>query len=172
MTLIQRWMSSTALILLCGGVAGWAQADDRGTRTPQPWPKVYMQECTACHVAYPASMLPAASWNRLMTGLEQHFGTDASIDPQDAARISHWLNSYADTSRHASQPVPEDRITRTKWFQREHRHIEPAVWRLPSVRSAANCVACHSAADQGRFNEHDLRFPAGLTPQQRTAWDD
>jgi hypothetical protein len=46
------------------------------------------------------------------------------------------------------------------------------VWKLPSVKSAAQCAACHGDADQGRFDERALRLPAGLSASQRRAWND
>ena len=36
----------------------------------------------------------------------------------------------------------------------------------------ANCATCHTGADQGHFNEHDLRIPAGLDVRARRAWND
>lgn len=156
-------------VMLASGVSH-ASEHERAARAPLP--KSYVQECAACHVAYPPSLLPKASWGRIMSGLDQHFGTDASLDEKDVRVIHQWLMSNADTRSRASPPVPEDRITRTAWFVREHRHIEPATWRLPSVRSAANCMACHSGADRGQFNEHDLRMPPGLSARQRAAWGD
>jgi hypothetical protein len=149
-----------------------AHADDDPRATPAPLPRVYVQECAACHLAYPAGMLPAASWRRLMGGLDRHFGTDATLDAQDLARISRWLGDNAAPAARHPVPVPDDRITRTGWFVREHRKIEPATWALPSVRSASNCAACHTQADRGRFNEHDLRMPLGLSARQRAFWSE
>ena len=40
-------------------------------------------ECSSCHIAYPARALPAASWKKIMSGLDKHFGVDASLAPQD-----------------------------------------------------------------------------------------
>lgn len=162
----------TGLALAFGAAPRAAQAGEHERTGGAPPPKTYVQECAACHVAYPPGMLPASSWGRLMTGLDKHFGTNASLDEKDVRFISQWLMSNADQRSRASDPVPQDRITRTAWFERKHRHIEPATWRLPSVRSASNCVACHAGADRGQFNEHDLRMPPGLSARQRNAWDD
>ncbi|MCE4557722.1 diheme cytochrome c [Pelomonas sp. P8] len=134
-------------------------------------PQAYVQECAACHVAYQPQMLPAASWARLMRSLDKHFGTDASLDAADVQQLSRWLQENAD--RRLTTPAPpEDRITRTTRFERKHRQIEPATWRLPSVRSASNCMACHTGADKGQYSEHALRMPEGLSARQRSAWDD
>ena len=135
------------------------------------WPKAYVQECAACHVAYPPHMLPAASWARLMGGLDKHFGTDASLDARDIQQLSSWLKENAD--RHLAVPAPpENRITGTAQFERTHRQIEPATWQLPSVRSKSNCMACHTGADKGQYSEHGLRMPQGLSARQRAAWND
>lgn len=165
------WIALTGLSLAATLAIGSAQAGEH-ERARVPLPKPYVQECAACHLAYPPGMLPAASWGRLMTGLDKHFGTNASLDEKDVRFISDWLMSNADTRHRASPPPPQDRITRTDWFQRKHRHIEAATWRLPSVRSASNCLACHAGAERGQFDDDDLRMPAGLSARQRAAWDD
>lgn len=165
------WIALTGLSLAATLAIGSAQAGEH-ERARVPLPKPYVQECAACHLAYPPGMLAAASWGRLMTGLDKHFGTNASLDEKDVRFISDWLMSNADTRHRASPPPPQDRITRTDWFQRKHRHIEAATWRLPSVRSASNCLACHAGAERGQFDDDDLRMPAGLSARQRAAWDD
>lgn len=142
-------------------VAGPAQADDERVARVPLLPK-YQQECAACHLAYPPGLLPAASWQRLMGGLPQHFGTDASLDAAAVKEIGQWLQAHAaDTRRSRAGAVapPEDRITRSAWFQREHREIVPATWARPAIKSAANCAACHTRAEQGDFDERTLRIP-------------
>jgi hypothetical protein len=119
----------------------------------------YQQECSACHLAYPPGLLPAASWQRVMTGLSKHFGTDASLDAATVREISSWLAAHAGTVK-AAQVVPaDDRITRSAWFSRKHHEVSAATWKLPAVKSAANCAACHIRSDQGDFNEHNVRIP-------------
>ncbi|GAP38776.1 Ni,Fe-hydrogenase I cytochrome b subunit [Piscinibacter sakaiensis] len=139
---------------------------------PPGAPPAYAQECGACHLAYPPGLLPARSWQRLAGGLDHHFGTDASLDAATAQSIATWLQAHAARGGRAAEEPPQDRITRAAWFQRKHRHIEPAVWTLPAVRGAAHCAACHEGAARGRFDDDALRQPAGLTPRQRRAWSD
>ena len=142
------------------------QADDdehgRGAaRTPLL--PAYQTECSACHVAFPPGLLPAASWQRLMAHLPRHFGTDASLDAATAKPIDAWLQAHAADStgsrRAAIAPPPEDRITRSAWFVREHREVAPAAWTRASVKSPSNCAACHTRADQGDFSERHIRIP-------------
>lgn len=145
---------------------------DSGRRMPYNVPAAYLQECAACHTAYPPGLLPAASWRRVMGGLEKHYGTDASLDAATVQQLSQWLQAYAGTYKRVREEPPEDRLTRSAWFEHKHRKIEPSTWKLASVKSPANCGACHTGADQGRFDEHDLRIPAGLDARARRAWND
>lgn len=151
--------------------AGSALAD-AGQGRPIKVPPAYTQECASCHAAYPPGMLPARSWQRVMGGLDRHYGTDASLDAATVQQLSGWLQAHAGTYKRVSEEPPQDRITRSAWFERKHRKVEPSVWKLPSVKSAANCAACHTGADQGRFDDDNLRMPEGLTLRQRRAWFD
>ena len=140
------------------GLAHPAFADgERAQRVPLL--PLYKQECAACHVAYPPGMLPAPSWQRLMNNLPRHFGTDASLDADALKQLSAWLDAHAGSGRRVREAPPEDRITRSSWFVREHDEIPAATWKKAAVKSASNCIACHTRADQGDFNEHDVRIP-------------
>jgi len=172
---IPRSVARTALFL-AGAVVALAAVPaaraDHGPLLPRDMPKAYLSECASCHTAYPPALLPAASWQRLMGGLKQHYGSDASLDPATVAQLSGWLQANAGTYKRVSEPPPQDRITRSAWFERKHRHVESAVWALPSVKTRANCAACHGGADQGRYDENELRYPAGLSLRQRWSWHD
>ncbi len=159
----------TAALVMLTGVPAHA---DSHRLMPRAVPSAYVQECAACHIAYPPALLPAASWQRVMTGLDKHYGTDASLDATTVAQLSAWLKTEAGTGKRAAEVPPQDRITRTAWFEHKHRKIDAPVWKLVSVKSAANCAACHSRADQGDFDERSLRVPAGVDARSRRAWND
>jgi hypothetical protein len=110
-------------------------------------------------MAYPPGMLPAASWQRLMIGLDRHYGTDASLEPAQVQQVSAWLQANAGTYKRVREAPPEDRITRSAWFVRKHREVDGAVWKRASIKSAAQCTACHVQAEQGNFDEHQVRVP-------------
>lgn len=152
-------MKRSLLLLLAGtGLAlatHLARADDDRESMRVPANPRYQAECAACHTAYPPALLPPASWQRIMKGLDRHYGTDASLDPDSVQALSAWL--VANAGRGA-EPA-EDRITRSRWFVREHREISDAVWKRASVRSPAQCAACHTQASRGVFSEHDVRIP-------------
>ena len=143
------------------GCAWSAQASEHehGERRAAAVPPAYAQECAACHVAFPARGLPAASWQRLMGQLGKHFGTDASLDAKTTAELTQYLVEHAGTGKRAQDKPEQDRMTRTAWFTREHREIGNAVWQRASIGKPSNCAACHAGAPQGRFSEHDVRIP-------------
>mgnify|MGYP003337774045 CR=1 FL=1 len=122
-----------------------------------PLDPLYVQECGSCHAPFPPALLPAESWQRLLGGLRKHFGTDASLEPAAQEALGRWLTANA-TTRRIEAPA-EDRITRTRWFQREHDEVPADAWRRPAVKNAANCAACHPAAAEGGYSERQVRIP-------------
>lgn len=154
------------------GLAAVASQADSDRTMPRQLPPAYSAECASCHIAYPPGLLPARSWQRLMGGLDRHFGTDASLDAATVQQLSGWLQANAGTGKRVTGEPPQDRITRSAWFERKHRKVDAPVWTLPSVKTAANCAACHPGAERGDFDEHGLRMPAGLGRGQQRAWND
>jgi Dihaem cytochrome c len=151
---------TAAMTLLYAAAPAFADGERAATRLPLL--PAYQQECSSCHIAYPPRMLPAASWQRLMNNLPRHFGTDASLDAATVSQISDWLQAHATIdarSRGNAASPPEDRITRSPWFVREHDEVTAATWQRPSVKSPSHCAACHTRAEQGDFSEHNIRIP-------------
>lgn len=133
------------------------------TTLGSPGYKLYQQECAGCHLAYPPGMLPPASWQRIMSSLSKHYSADATLDAPTVHELSTWLTaqSQAAAKRRAIDPPPQDRITRSAWFVHEHDEIELRVWQRPSIKSPANCMACHTQRADGTpsFSEHAVRIP-------------
>ncbi len=144
---------------LLAGMAIIAHEAMAGGKPIAPPNERFRSECGSCHVAYPPQLLAAPAWRRIMSQLEQHFGTDASVDPAAAADIAAYLERYSGSDRRTG-PTPDSlRITETRWFLHEHREVPAAVWNLPAVKSAANCAACHTSAEQSDFRERNIRIP-------------
>ncbi len=148
-------------LLLTGGMMSVAQAehDDDDERIPVAKNALWQTECGSCHVAYPPRLLPAESWRAVMSGLDKHFGSDASLDTKAAKEIGTFLEKNAGSSRYQSSGKPDLRITETRWFLREHDKVADRVWKNPKVNSPANCAACHTQADSGNYSEHSIRIP-------------
>lgn len=168
--------STTARNALVASVAALvalapAHADSAGMLR-RDTPSAYLQECASCHVGFPPGMLPARSWQRVTSGLAKHYGSDASLDAALEQQIGDWLQKHAGTYKRVREEPPQDRITRSEWFERKHRKLAPSVWADPRVKSRANCAACHPGAEQGNYDEDELRLPQGLDARQRRAWFD
>lgn len=120
---------------------------------------LFQQECSSCHIAYSPGLLPAESWRKLMSGLDRHFGSDASLTEQENREIADYLVSHA-SNRWSASTAPL-RITEAAWFKHKHddHEISPGVWKNPNVKGAWNCAACHPQADRGDFNERSIRMP-------------
>ncbi len=120
----------------------------------------YRGECGSCHVAYPPALLPAQSWNKLMTTLDKHFGSDASVDAKTEKEIGDFLRANAGVKKKVVAESGTLRISETSWFKREHgEELSPAVWKNPKVKSPANCEACHLQAAEGDYSERSIRVP-------------
>ncbi|RPH63988.1 MAG: cytochrome C [Burkholderiales bacterium] len=125
--------------------------------------KATLQECGSCHLAFPPSMLPAASWKRMMAGLEDHFGDDASVDAGTAATITRYLVRNAGDARDARRDgrllrgldpnAAPLRITELPKWRREHRKVARSDWTSKEVGTKANCAGCHVDAAQGYFDD-------------------
>lgn len=139
--------------------------------------ETYATECGACHFAYPPALLPARSWERLMTTLDDHFGENAELLPDTAQTISDYLQTHAaDRSEGRlahrlakgvrSGMVPL-RISELPYIRHEHDEIPRRyITGNPDVRSLSHCNACHIRADRGDFTEEAVQVP-GLGH-----WDD
>lgn len=127
---------------------------------PADAPKSYEVECASCHIAYPPGLLGQKNWQNIMTGLDQHFGTDASLDSKEQTEITQWLLKNAATKEKYSAFAPENHITKAAWFIRKHDEVRSDVWKRAGVKSPANCSACHVDAAKGDFNEGRVRIPA------------
>jgi len=158
-----KTLFSLILSLALGSTAALADSDKYGGENrgkpvlPSQSNSLWKQECGSCHMAFAPGLLPAESWRKMMGGLDKHFGTDASLTAQENREITAFLvNNASNRWRAPSAPL---RITETAWFQRKHDELAAAVWKRAAIKSPANCVACHSGADKGDFEEHRVRIP-------------
>ena len=169
--LFSRTLAGASLAMTALVAVAPAHADSRNM-LPRNELAAYTQECAACHMAFAPGFLPASSWNHMMKTLDKHYGTDASLDAATVQQISTWLAANAGTYKRVAEAPPEDRMTRAAWFERKHRKIDTQVWKHASVKSAANCMACHTRADKGNYDDDSVTYPQGLPARFRTGWND
>ncbi|OIP17688.1 MAG: cytochrome C [Comamonadaceae bacterium CG2_30_57_122] len=129
--------------------------EDRGKpMLPNQVNAKWQAECSGCHMAYPPGLLPAASWKKVMSGLDKHFGTDASLSAADTAEITNFLVQNP-SNRWSSTAAPL-RTTEGEWFRVKHGEISAAVFARASIKSKSNCIACHSGAASGNFDDRTI----------------
>ena len=123
----------------------------------------FEEECASCHVAYPPQMLHADSWRAMMGKLSRHFGSDASLDEKRRTAITDFLVANSGGRKTGNtrdaQGKPLLRISETARFAKNHREISAATWKRASIKSPANCTACHAQAAAGNYSEHSVSIP-------------
>ncbi|SUS06946.1 Cytochrome C [uncultured Defluviicoccus sp.] len=141
---MRRWL--VALIIVMGGAAGAAAGGPE--RVPAIAHPATAKECGECHMAFQPALLPAGSWLRIMDGLADHFGEDASLPADLTASIRAYL--AANAGRSGDPKIT--RITEQSWFAKEHR-FRASVWQRPEIKTKSNCLACHPRAEQGNYDD-------------------
>jgi hypothetical protein len=181
-------MRKSVLLVLCAlsltlAFKGWAEEEENegnehnGERsesrklinTPLVMNSKFKTDCTSCHMAYPPGLLPERSWTKMMGSLDKHFGEDASLDEKTRKEILDFLvkNSSDHSNSRRSEKILSTinksdaplRISETSYFIRKHDEISANVYKRKAIGSKANCLACHSGAESGNFNEHEVRIP-------------
>lgn len=125
----------------------------------------YVDECGSCHMAYPPQLLPSASWERILRGLDRHFGENAEVDAATRKTLQTYLVQASSSGSiyhlfdNSGKQVPS-RITELPSFIGRHAAI-PArlIQQNHEVGSLSHCNACHQDAERGRFDEDDVRIP-------------
>lgn len=126
---------------------------------------LYVEECGSCHMAYPAQLLPRASWEKIIAGLEHHFGENAELDATSRREIEDYLveTSASSTNRKLFRNLGDQvplRIIELPYFVRKHDEIPSRyVKGNDKVGSFSQCNACHQKAERGRFDEDDVVIP-------------
>jgi len=137
---------------------------------PMPAGKLYVNECGSCHTAYAPGLLPVRSWKKMLLELEDHFGEDASLDDKQLAEIDKAMMPLAaDTPaatmlmrRIASGIAPgqaPQRISGSPYFKFMHDEVPASFWKRTKIGSPANCGACHTRANEGRYFEREVTIP-------------
>jgi Dihaem cytochrome c len=134
--------------------------------------KAYQTECSDCHFAYQPGLLPAKSWEKLLTAdaLRKHFGINAEIEAgtlkeihdyaiDNAADKSYYKRSRKIANATANGDAPL-RIIELRYIERKHKHIpEKMVKGNAGVKSLSFCDKCHTEAAQGVFDNDTVSIP-------------
>lgn len=125
----------------------------------------YQEECGSCHMAYPARLLPPQSWQRIMAGLQDHFGENAELDETTRQQLEAYLVEVAQGTQYRRMGSPSVapwplRITELEGFKYKHNEIPARLIRdNDKIASMSQCNACHSGAERGNFDEDNVVIP-------------
>ncbi len=175
---------SAFLIVLSASLTLWtsmalADDDDDGKRehksrasastAPAAEDPLYKAECSSCHMLYPPWLLPSRSWKAVLAGLKNHFGENAEMTQPEVDKLSKFLeanasdrgpaHSYQNITRRIPANTTPLSLSETEAFKREHHEVGAKVWLRKSIVTASNCVACHSKAEAGNFDEDGVHIP-------------
>jgi len=124
------------------------------------------KECSACHMLYPAGLLPARSWSAMIADLANHFGDNAELDASTTKRVADYLvANAADRARGGGTvlrglpaTVIPNRITDLPWWIRKHEkkdRVAAAALTRKGAKFKGDCKACHADAERGIFEDDE-----------------
>lgn len=128
-----RWLLLVATLASAPAAARY----DWQVRDANP---LWKRECGACHLTYMPRWLSAETWRRIMRGLEQHFGANASLDERSREEITGYLVGHAGPEQDTAATL---RVSDTAWFLRGHGRGAARLWVDGRAGNAADCTACH-----------------------------
>jgi hypothetical protein len=144
--------------------------DEGGNVLPPVNHSMYAKECGSCHFAYQPGLLPARSWEKVMTTLKDHFDDNAELEATVQKTLTDYLvKNAAETARSElstkilrSLPAKQAprRILEVPYMAKEHRKLSKnMVSGNPEVKSLSNCEHCHTRAGQGSYSEEEIKIP-------------
>jgi hypothetical protein len=136
-----------ATLALLALASSLAHGHDASVWTVKEDNATWRAECGGCHMAYPPQMLASTDWLLIMSQLEKHFGTDASLEQARRDEITNFLDrNGAGRSTHEGPGLP--RITGSDRFIDKHQSAI-RLWRKGRVKLLSDCLACHAGAAPG-----------------------
>ena len=134
--------------------------------------KLYQKECGSCHFDYPPFLLTLNAWEKIMDNLENHYGTDASLDEEDKEQILAFLKqnnalnfdtkfrkSLKETLNELSKEENSTiSITKYAFYKKAHQNLPFQIFQGKLKKE--NCIACHKDASGGTFGKESLNFKA------------
>jgi hypothetical protein len=130
--------------------------------------QTYKEECGACHFPYQPELLPSGSWEKILAGLEDHFGEVFDLDQESKKIVGEYLRLNAAEQSSAKRAVKimrslgnrtPLRITEVPYIREKHHEVSPDVLKRKSIGSLSNCSACHTTAEKGIYEDDNVSIP-------------
>ncbi|NET55252.1 MAG: cytochrome C [Symploca sp. SIO2E6] len=115
--------------------------------------KLYLENCSGCHIAIPPEVLPTDSWRQTLLEIDQHYGKSLEIIGPVIQIMWNYLRAYSRPLiiQTEDEPIPE-LIRESRYFKALHPRVD-----LPRRLTHESCVTCHPGVAQ-----YDYRT---LTPE-------
>ncbi len=118
----------------------------------------YNMLCGSCHFPYQAGLMPAISWEKMMSNLDDHFGQPVKMTDIEIRTMRRYLldNSAGHVNDEISNKILQSfnynsvslRITKTPFFIDKHNPDHNKVNR----NNMGECDSCHQDAQHGDYN--------------------
>lgn len=130
----------------------------------------YKEQCGACHFAYQPELLPSGSWEKILARLDDHFGEEVDLDLDSKKIIAEYLKANSAEYSSAKRAVKimrslrgqtPMRITDVPYIREKHQDddIPADAFARKSVGSMSNCIACHTTAENGIYDDDHVVIP-------------
>jgi hypothetical protein len=130
----------------------------------------YQEQCGGCHFVYQPELLPSGSWEKILARLDDHFGEEVDLDAESKEVVAEYLKANAAEYSSAKRAVKimrslrgqtPMRITDVPYIRHKHEDddIPPDAFQRKSVGSFSNCIACHTTAEKGIYDDDFVKIP-------------
>ena len=162
-------ISSKLIILLLSIYSAISFADgDRG-KIFEDWSKSkspsvsavkfqqYNEICGSCHFPYQPGLLPAVSWEKIMSDADNHYGKKLKLSSVELNTMTRYLldNSAGRVNDEISNNILQTlkyepvviRITKTPYIVNNHSQLDDE----EKMKKFGQCDSCHQGAAQGKY---------------------
>jgi hypothetical protein len=162
--------SKLSIILLISIYSSISCADGDGSKIFKTWygserPGVsavkfqqYTEICGSCHFPYQPGLLPAVSWKKVMSNMDNHFGESLNLSSIESRTITRYLldNSAGHVNDEISLNILQSlkydsivmRVTKTPYFVKTHSQLNDT----DKIKDIGQCNSCHKDAAQGVYD--------------------
>ncbi|MCW9014666.1 MAG: diheme cytochrome c [Gammaproteobacteria bacterium] len=117
----------------------------------------YNEICGSCHFPYQPGLLPAVSWEKIMSNTDNHFGITLKLSAVESRTMTRYLldNSAGHVNDEVSYNILRSlkfdpiviQITKTPYFVNKHSQLDYK----DNTKNIGQCDNCHQGAIQGRY---------------------
>lgn len=117
----------------------------------------YNEICGSCHFPYQPGLLPAVSWEKIMSNKDNHFGITLKLTTVESRTMTRYLldNSAGHVNDEVSSNMLRSlkynpvviRITKTPYFVNKHSQLD----HKDNTKDIRQCDNCHQGAAQGEY---------------------